>query len=693
MKTLAVLQARMTSSRLPGKVARKILGKPMLELQLERVKRAKKLNDIVVATSIEKDDDEIVALCQSIGIKCYRGGIDDVLDRFYKAAKEFDPEYVVRLTGDCPLIDPQLIDDIVQYCISQKYDYASNTLEPTYPDGLDVEVFHFNILETAWNEAKLPSEREHVTPFICKNPKRFNLGSYRGKLDLSHLRWTVDEEGDLNFVTKIYGALYQGKPEFNKNDILHVLECNPEWLKMNSDYSRNEGYKRSLIEDKRQMFVERHPKCFEMQDRAKKLIPGMTQLLSKRPDQFSLGIWPTYYKKAKGAIIWDVDDNEYIDMSIAGIGANILGYADEDVNQAVLDAVSLGSSSTLNCPEEIELAELLCGIHPWAGMVRYARTGGESMTMAVRIARAATGRDKIAFCGYHGWHDWYLAANLQGDSELNGHLLPGLEPNGVPRCLLGTALPFHYNRLDELRKIVAENKNDIAAIVLETIRNDPPEAGFLEGVRKIANELNAVLIFDEISSGFRMTTGGAHLLFGVNPDMAVFSKAIGNGYPIGVVLGKKDIMCETQKTFISSTCWSERIGPAAAIATIRKHERFNVGDYVMDIGAKVQNGWLSAANVEGISMKVGGIPPLSHFTFCYPNKAAVKALFVQLMLERDFLASTCFYAMFAHNYNHVESYLNAVKDVFCQIAQIVKNGDVEKNLIGQPASMGFSRLL
>ena len=256
-------------------------------------------------------------------------------------------------------------------------------------------------------------------------------------------------------------------------------------------------------------------KSLKMQKRAKNRIPGMTQLLSKRPDMFAPGVWPGYYSMAKGVEIWDLDGNRYIDMSIAGIGANILGYADSDVDAAVVEAIQNGNSSSLNCPEEVELAELLCKLHPWAEMVRYARTGGEAMAIAVRIARAYTEKDKVAFCGYHGWHDWYLAANLGTENALGEHLLTGLNPNGVPKGLTGTAIPFRYNHLEELQAIVEKNRKDIAAIIMEPIRNVQPQPGFLEGVRALADDIGAVFIIDEISAAFRMNSGGAHLVFGI----------------------------------------------------------------------------------------------------------------------------------------------------------------------------------
>jgi len=435
-------------------------------------------------------------------------------------------------------------------------------------------------------------------------------------------------------------------------------------------------------------------KSLEMQERAKQCIPGMTQLLSKRPDQFSQGVWPGYFSKASGVEVWDLDGNKYIDMSIAGIGANVLGYADPDVDSAVIRAIEAGTSSSLNCPEEVELADLLCEIHPWAKMVRYSRTGGESMAIAVRIARAYTSKDKVVFCGYHGWHDWYLAANLrnQENDMLEGHLLPGLNPRGVPKSLHGTAIPFRYNRLDDLHSVIQANKGEIAAISMEPIRNIQPDDGFLEGVREAADSCGAVLIFDEISSGLRLNAGGAHLKLGVEPDIAVFSKALGNGYPIGAVIGRSRIMDTAQDTFISSTNWTERIGPTAALAVLKKHRKLDVGSHLVTIGTGVQEGWKSSAEKAGLQISIGGIPPLSHFNFDAGNPLSLKALFVELMLKKEFLASNLFYAMFAHTKSHVSSYIEAVSGAFEEMAALIAANEVEKKLDGLPASQGFARL-
>jgi glutamate-1-semialdehyde 2,1-aminomutase len=430
----------------------------------------------------------------------------------------------------------------------------------------------------------------------------------------------------------------------------------------------------------------------DLYTRAKKRIPGGTQLLSKRPEMFLPDHWPSYYSRARGIEVWDLDGRRYLDMSHNGIGACILGAADPDVDAAVKRAVDMGTMSTLNCPEEVELAELLCEMHPWGEMIRYSRSGGESMAVAVRIARAATGRDRIAFCGYHGWHDWYLAANLAEERALDGHLLPGLDPVGVPRGLRGTAIPFTYNKIEELRAIVDQCGPQIAAIVMEPIRSSEPIPGFLEEVRSIAFSIGAVLVFDEITSGFRLRTGGAHTLYGIRPDIAVFAKAMSNGYAMGAVLGTREVMEAAQSSFISSTYWTERIGPTAALSTIRKHRALDVASHLIETGKRVQTGWTDAARACGLPITVGGMYPLSHFSIDGESGQAAATLFTQLMLERGYLASKSFYATWAHRAEDVDRYLDATGQVFDIVAAQLRAGAVEEALRGPVAHSGFSRL-
>lgn len=430
----------------------------------------------------------------------------------------------------------------------------------------------------------------------------------------------------------------------------------------------------------------------EMYSRAKRLIPGGTQLFSKRSEQFLPGGWPAYYSSARGVEVVGLDGRAYVDMSTMGVGACVLGYADPEVDSAVKAAIDSGVQSTLSAPEEVELAEVLCELHPWADMVRYARAGGEAMAIAVRIARAATKRDKIAFCGYHGWMDWYLAANLIGPDALDAHLLAGLEPLGVPGQLVGTALPFHYNRIEQLQEIVASNKGEIAAIVMEPQRGQEPAAGFLEEVREIATGIGAVLVFDEITTGFRMTTGGIHLELEVEPDMAVFAKALANGYAMAAVIGRARIMEAAQYTFVSSTNWTERVGPSAALATIARHQHEKAAEHICRLGSMVKTGWEEAASRHGIPLEAYGLPSLPQFSIGHPRRQALYTLYTQQMLERGYLAWHQFKPSLAHTDTHVEDYLADSDEVFAELSEAIHDGSVASRLMGPPQQSGFYRL-
>ncbi len=436
---------------------------------------------------------------------------------------------------------------------------------------------------------------------------------------------------------------------------------------------------------------QKNKKGIELYEKAKEIIPGGTQLLSKRPEMFLPELWPSYYQKAKGCYVWDLDGNKYLDFSYMGIGACILGYADEDVDKAVKEAIDNGSMNTLNCPEEVELAELLLQLHPWAGMVRFARTGGEAMAVAVRIARAYSGKDKICFCGYHGWSDWYLSANLADDKNLDGHLLPGLAPLGVPRGLKGTMLPFHYNNIEELEKIVAQNQ-DIGVIVMEPMKFQAEKDNFLQKVRDIADKINAVLIFDEITVGFRFNIGGAHLKLGIMPDIAVFAKGMSNGFPMAAIIGKKEIMQAAQESFISSTYWTERIGPTAAIATIKKMQRENVPEYLERTGLEIKQGLTEAAKKHNINLNIEGLPAMLHISFDYSNSQAIRTLFTQEMLKRGVLASGGIYVSLAFKKKHIEEYLKVIDEVFTILDKAIQESKVEQLLEGPVAHAGFQRL-
>jgi glutamate-1-semialdehyde 2,1-aminomutase len=429
----------------------------------------------------------------------------------------------------------------------------------------------------------------------------------------------------------------------------------------------------------------------ELYKKAKSIIPGGTMLLSKRPEMFLPDNWPSYYSKAKGCIVWDLDSKEYIDMTIMGIGTNTLGYGNDEVDDAVMEAVRKGNMSTLNCPEEVALAEKLIEINPWADMVRFARSGGEANAIAIRIARAASGRDGVAICGYHGWHDWYLSTNLNEGDGLSGHLLPGLEPAGVPKRLKNTVFPFRYNHYDELENIVSTN--DIGVIKMEVVRNFGPENDFLQKVRKLADDKKIVLIFDECTSGFRETFGGIFKKYSIEPDLAMFGKTIGNGYALTAVVGKKTVMEAAQKTFISSTFWTERIGPTAALKTLEVMERIKSWEIITEKGKLMQEGWKKISSNNNLPISISGIPSLSTYAFTSTNGLKYKTYLTQEMLKKGILASTNFYASVAHEEKYFDFYFNELNIVFAKLKQCEdEQYNIDDLLEGPICHSGFKRL-
>ena len=425
-----------------------------------------------------------------------------------------------------------------------------------------------------------------------------------------------------------------------------------------------------------------------MYNLAKKLMPGGTQLLSKRPEMFAPDIWPAYYNKAKGCRVWDLEDNELIDMSIMSVGACILGYADDEIDESVVRAIRDGVNSSLSCVEEVKLAEALIELHPWFGMVRYARSGGEAMAMAVRIARAHTNRDIVFFSGYHGWNDWYLAANLSDDSNLDGQLMPGLKPNGVPRGLEGTSIPFEASNIESLRKKIKGKEKNIAAIVIEPARGEQASLNYLKDLRDLANEIGAVLLFDEITSGYRMCAGSIHRTYEIYPDMAVLAKSMANGYAMSVVMGTETVMQSAQSTFISSTNWTDRVGPTAALATLKKYQRESVEKHIINVGNKTKDIWNKAAKLNKLDINITGLPSLASFTFNHPNNNMLNTVFTIEMLKRGILGFRQFKPSLAHTEKELQVYEQAVHEVFKLLAS---NKDVSMVEI-KPHHLGFARL-
>lgn len=678
MKTVAIVQARMGSSRLPGKIMKTIAGQRVIDLLLHRLRQAKTVDEIVLATTEMRVDDVLATHVAELGIRVVRGSEDDVLSRYLKAVDESDATTVIRITGDCPFVMPVLVDEMVSTFHAREgaIDYLSNTDPPTYPDGLDIEVFSADSLRTAGRAARDTFDREHVTPFL-RREECIRREAVRADRDLSTLRLTVDEPDDLVVLDAVLDALTSDL-DFGLEALVALYDEQPALFTANNAIARNEGARMGTGQ--------------KLWKRAKRVIPGGNMLLSKRTEMFLPDQWPAYFTRTEGCRVWDMDGKEYIDAGFMAIGTNTLGYAHPEVDAAVMEVVHKGNMCTLNAPEEVLLAERLVEINsPWAEMVRFARSGGEANAIAIRIARAASGRDGVAICGYHGWHDWYLSANLADDANLDGHLLPGLSPRGVPRNLAGNTMPFMYNDLPALEKLVATGK--IGVIKMEVVRNVEPADDFLQKVRALADANGIVLIFDECTSGFRETFGGLYKKYSVEPDMAVYGKTMGNGYAVTAVVGRRSVMEAAQRTFISSTFWTERIGSVAALKTLEVMEREESWARITATGNDYRARLREVAGARGVEVAIGGLPSLTTWSVPGENVPGYKTLITQEMLKRGFLAPPAFYASLAHTPEVLDRTFDALDEVLGLVAECQSGRQsLDKLLDGPVCHTGFNRL-
>ena len=654
-KVDAIVQARYSSSRLPGKILKKIGKKTLLDILISRLKRSNYIDRIIIASTKEKESIKINKICNNNNVIFFQGSLENVLSRYYECAKKFKVQNIVRITSDCPLNDPKIIDKVIDNYFSKKSDYATNTLPPTFADGMDVEVFSFKILKFAHKNVKTKFDKEHVTPFIrrLKNIVKTNV---RDENNNSKLRLTVDYYEDYQTIQKILKkSRLNFKIDYKK--ILKIIKKNKTITNLNKNLMRNDG----LINNKGQ----------KIWSRAKKIIPGGTSLFSKNPDLYLPKRWPAYFSKTSKVHIWDLENNKFLDMCMMGVGTNVLGYSNKAVDKEVKKIVSKGNLSTFNSLEEVILAERLIKIHPWAKKVRFTRSGGEANAVAIRIARAYTKKDNIAICGYHGWHDWYLSTNLSNKQNLDNHLMKDLEVLGVPQALKNTCFSFEYNNIKSLKDLIL--KKNIGVIKMEVSRYEPPKNNFLKEVRKLANKFNIILIFDECSSGFRQTYGGLHKYYNVKPDMAIFGKTLGNGYPINSIIGKDEVMQSLDSTFVSSTFWTERIGPSAAIKVLDIMETKKTWLIIKKRGLEVKRKWKKLAEKNKLKITVGGIDAIPIFFFNSKNHILYKTFITQEMLKKKILATNVIYLSVEHKDKHFTRYFNILDSIFKKIRLCEQN--------------------
>lgn len=692
-KVVLIVQARTNSTRLKSKILKEVFGRPILSLLIERLKSCKKVNQIIIATTINKTDDIIVEVAKQNGVAFFRGSEADLLDRHYKAGIQFNADIIVKVPSDCPLADPSIIDKAIQYYMDNetKFDYISNYHPPTFPDGLDVEVIPMETLKNAWTNAKKDYEREHLTPYIWEQPEKFRIGNITNNENLfMKERWTLDYQEDYIFIKTVFEHLYNEGNIFHMNDVLDLLQRSPEIRKINHKYAgvnwyRNEGEKLKTVPRysyKNENNNLKLDNSIKLLNKSKELIPCATQTLSKGYTQWSVGACPLFIESAKGCEVTDVDGNVYIDYAM-GLGPFILGYSDPDVNKAVSEQLEKGTMFTLPHPLETQAAELIIENVPCAEMVRFGKNGSDVTSAAVRVARAYTGKEKIIICGYHGWQDWYIIS-----TERN---------KGIPKCLKDLVIPLEYNNIEMLKNIIIEHKEEIAGLIMEPVCAVPPENNFLEEVRRITTENNIVLIFDEMFTGFRWSMGGAQEYFNVIPDLACFGKAIANGFPVSCIAGKKEIMKTFEDVFFSFTYGGETLSLAAIVATINKLKTCKVHEHIEKLGSYLLTETTRLINKHGIERYISiiGYPFKSVINFNGTkdiDPLELKTLFQQECAKRGILFIGYHEVSYSHTKEHIDFTLEAYDEIMDILKDAINNNNVKNLLEGTVVTQIFKNV-
>ncbi len=702
MKIIGITQARINSSRLPRKVLLKIKEKSLLQYHLERATKSKMVSKWIVATTDEKESDLICEIASKLSIASFKGSLDDVLDRFYQSVKNENPDYVVRITSDCPLIDANIIDDVIRSCIDEKVDYMSNTLKPTFPDGMDVEVFTFSTLEKAWKNAKIQSDREHVTPYIWKNSSFFNntvftSKNYVGNNDFSDYRLTVDQIEDFNLIEKLIETIGDDKPWI---EYINAIKNNKNLFATNSTIKRNEGYMKSTEKDELKMrYISNFKKSDEYRKQIHDLIPGGAHTYSKGDDQFPQ-LAPAAISHGKGAYVWDIDGNQFLDCSM-GLTSVGLGHAYEPVLNAVKKELEKGVNFQRPSVLEKEIAEKFLSLIPQHDMVKFAKNGSIVTTAAAKLARAKTGRKLIAFPADHPFYsydDWFI-----GKTDCN---------LGVPDEIKGLSVTFKSCDLNSLKELFEKYPDQIACVITEPERSSlgnnqfgPSAKEFLEKAIELTHKHGALFIIDEMITGFKTDLPGSMTKFNLQPDMATWGKGIANGFSFCALTGKKEVMelggirnTGAEKLFlISTTHGGETHSIAAGIASINEFQANNVIKHNQSIGDYFIKKCSEVIRENNLSEFIELLPSnwMPVFMFKDNNKvisSGYRTLALQEMIKRGVLFQGAFVPCYSHTTEDVDYFATALNESLGIYKKALEEG-YDKYLIGEPIKPVFRKYL
>jgi len=671
-KNLVVIQARVGSKRLPGKVLLKLGRFTILEWVIRSVKKINNITDVIVVTTTSTEDDLIKKLCIEKNINYFCGQKDDVLSRTYESVKKKNPKNIIRITADCPFVDYEVCNQVLFLHESTNADYTSNTIPFTWPDGLDCEIIKFSALKKANKEAKLPSDREHVTKWIKNNQNIFNIKSLICPFkDFHKFRWTIDFKEDYLLMKKIVEKFSDENP-ISYLEIARYLSRSPKISSINKNLNKKKVDTRNIRKDivSKNFSKRKFNNSKKIFLNTKKYIPLGSQTFSKSFINWPVNSSPLYLTHGKGGRVWDVDGNEYVDL-VCGLLPVVLGYCDQDIDYSIRQQLNKGISFSLATTLEENLGRKLKEIIPSAEMSRFSKNGSDVTTAAIRLARFITQKKRVAVCGYHGWQDWFI-----GSTSMY---------KGIPKEVRELTHTIKYNSIDDLEKVFSEHPNDIAAVILEPVNYEEPKKNYLNEVKKLTRKYKALLIFDEICTGFRISLGGAQSYYKVIPDLACFGKAMGNGMPIAALVGKKKYMKDIGKIFFSGTFGGETLSLAASLAVIDKMQKFPVINHLWKYGNKLKtkiNKLIKKYKLQKI-IRLKGLPPwtlLQFNNFKNFTRHQIITFFKSSMIKNGVLISNSHNICYAHNDLDLILILNAYEKTLSTLARALNKKSLKENL-------------
>lgn len=669
-RVVAIIQARMSSTRLPGKVLMPLGGAPVLAWCVRAAQSIPGVDGVVVATSGDASDDAVAEWCAAQDGVCVRGPLDDVLSRFAMAARQANATHVLRLTADCPLLDAQVCGAVLALLLRGGYDYVGNAVPRMWPDGLDCEAFTAEALYAAEAEAREKPEREHVTPYIRNHQHRFRVTTLPCPLPgLGGERWTLDTPEDLAFITSLLPYLPNGRAP-GYLDVLAAIEASGvQQAQGTPSTGFNPPPRAPSFAVSKALLAE-----------AEAVIPHGSQTFSKSAKQFPVGHAPLFLTHGEGGRVWDVDGNGYVDM-VCGLLPLVLGYADADVDAAIREQLTHGITFSLPTMLETELARRMHDMIPCAEKVRFAKNGSDVTAGAIRVARAFTGRERVMVCGYHGWQDWYIGATTRH--------------KGVPEAVRALTHSVAYNDVSAVETLLQAHPGEFAALIMEPVNAVMPHDGYFADLKQLLHQHGVLLVFDEVITGFRLHAGGAQSYFGVTPDLACFGKAMGNGMPISALAGRADVMAEMDNIFFSGTFGGEALSLAAAIAVLDKIRREPVIATLWQAGEALKAGVaqkLAKHQLEQVVVMKGLAPWILLDFLPQPtaSREAIKTLFVTEMVKRGVLIVGSHNVCYAHSQADIAQVLAAYDGALAHIAGELAGGTLEANLPFAPVYPPFT---